>query len=310
MSFEENVEAIPLMHPGEDNAHTSMPKRRGSRSSSNPRGFLAKWTSLPHSALLIALLSLFLSSLGLASSLRSFRQQNELDEAQLELLRKPSLYFGFDKVPRIQQILSLESLIAQAQGTATSSVVTEPTHSLDEDHPTAGHGHGHVATPAAGPGRPVNIARVNSQYPDQIFARDGWVLITEHDRTLLEFRTSSHTSRCVFASYFPTRRSLGDRLLTIELDDPNTPIARIQLTTMTVSESVDFATLTWNTRPQALKLVGELDASFGRNDTTGEFDCEPDTRLLVELACIGRGCRIEYKDETGFPKIGIELVDS
>lgn len=73
---------------------------------------------------------------------------------------------------------------------------------------------------------------------------------------------------------------------------------------MTVSESVDFATLTWNTRPQALKLVGELDASFGRNDTTGEFDCEPDTRLLVELACIGRGCRIEYKDETGFPKIG------
>ncbi|KAK7678726.1 hypothetical protein QCA50_018308 [Cerrena zonata] len=289
-----NVEAIPLMQQGEEEDHILEQKHKA-HSFNQPRSSLRSRLirALPYLACLVALLSFTLNTLIFARP----SQKPKLDVfngSVVQSLRKPSLYLGIDRVPEIKEMLSLESLFAQGHATATGSLPTE----------THAHGGSAVHDTSEHPARSVNIARVNSRYPDLIYPQDGWVVLSEFDRTILQLHSGSQSSRCILTSAFPGRRSLGDRLLTIEIDDSTTRVARIQARVLSNSDSsVDFSSLTWNSRSSLSHLIGELEVDFGRNSSTSEFACGG-SELLVELACLGNGCGVEFKylneDSTSF----------
>ncbi len=108
---------------------------------------------------------------------------------------------------------------------------------------------------------------------------------------------------CQFASYFPVRPVVGGKLLTLEYDDAGK--LQIQVHLYPPSASIDFSTLTWRTRPQSSTTsLKPLLAEFGVNSTTNEFPCSSDAPILVELACEGHGCRVEFEVEEGEPQLG------
>ena len=119
------------------------------------------------------------------------------------------------------------------------------------------------------------------------------------DHTIIEFapipdvRVGQH---CAFAAYFPERRALQDKLLTIERDDglSNDPVIRL----IPLLSSPDyFNQLTWNTRPppvQASATPITVTAAFGHNQTSTTFACPLESSLTVEAMCIGGNCRVEY----------------
>lgn len=108
---------------------------------------------------------------------------------------------------------------------------------------------------------------------------------------------------CQLASYFPIRSILGTKLLTLEYDD--TSKLQIQVHLYPPSTPIDFSSLTWRTRPQSSTTsLKPLLAEFGVNSTTNEFPCSSDNPVLVELACEGHGCRVEFEAEDGYPQLG------
>ena len=115
---------------------------------------------------------------------------------------------------------------------------------------------------------------------------------------------------CQLAAYFPTRTALGlgSKLLTLEYDDDAGSL-QIQVHLHPPQTSVDFPALTWHGRPQSSTTsLRPLVAQFGKNSTTNEFPCSSDYPILVELACEGRGCRVEFGVEDGDPHLGNYLL--
>lgn len=101
---------------------------------------------------------------------------------------------------------------------------------------------------------------------------------------------------CAFQAYFPTRRALRDKLLTIERDDAVSTNSLIRFTPLS-SAPVDLGRLTWDTRPapaQTAEVLVTLTAAFGHNQTSASFACPAGAPLRVEAACVGGGCRVEY----------------
>lgn len=122
-------------------------------------------------------------------------------------------------------------------------------------------------------------------------------------------RPPAGTSSCQLASYFPTRSALGTtKLLTIESEDPSSPpLIQIHLHHSPPLSS-EFSKLTWNSRPKSPSTsLKSLVADFGVNGTTNEFTCSEDHELVVELGCVGKGCRVEYRVEGGEPLVGTLL---
>lgn len=240
-------------------------------------------------ACLVTALSFIFNSVTFVRTSRSNSAPEKLD---ISKLRRPSLYLGLERVPEL----------LQQHGTSPSSQA------------------GPFSSPSiSGAGWPTRVARVNSAYPDYVFPQDGWVLLTERvrasslrartrwlnpgfaiqDHAIMEFAaTPAHGGqRCALQAYFPGRRDLRDKLLTIERNDGHAPDISIRFTTLSHSP-IDFTNFTWNTRPSAVRLV-DLPltlsaAAFGRNQTTVSFSCPSDTPLRLEAMCIGGGCRLEY----------------
>lgn len=102
--------------------------------------------------------------------------------------------------------------------------------------------------------------------------------------------------RCALQAYLPARRDLRDKLLTLERDDSLAPDPVIRFTALSPSP-IDFSSLTWSSRPSAVRLVDlpvTLTAVFGQNQTTVPFPCPSGGPLRVEMLCLGGGCRVEY----------------
>jgi len=209
------------------------------------------------------------------------------DKLDVSKLRRPSLYLGLERVP---ELLQQQSPASQGQPLGSPST--------------------------AAAGWPTRVARVNSAYPDYVFPQDGWVSLTEQDHTIMEFAAIPTRAglRCALQAYFPGRRDLRDKLLTIERDDGIAPDPVVRFTAVSPSP-VDLTNLTWNTRPSATRLVDlplTLTVAFGRNQTTAPFPCPSDIPLRVEAMCVGGGCRVEY-DASGSlvnvePLLGMQLV--
>ena len=111
----------------------------------------------------------------------------------------------------------------------------------------------------------------------------------------MEFPTQPYSPRCTLTSAFPNRKSLGDKLLTIEVDDATYKFPQIQATLLSNSGGINMTSPTWNSRPATSKLVGQLTADFGRTSSTSEFACGGESNVLIELVCLGEGCRVEFK---------------
>lgn len=101
---------------------------------------------------------------------------------------------------------------------------------------------------------------------------------------------------CAFTTFFPSRRDLQDKLLTIERDDGVSADPEMRLMPL-LSTPIDFSRLSWNTRPSPLtsnNYTVTLTASFGDNQTSSPFPCPSSSLFRVQAMCIGKGCRVEY----------------
>ncbi|GBE83490.1 hypothetical protein SCP_0505410 [Sparassis crispa] len=213
-------------------------------------------------------------------------------------LRHPSLYPGIQRVTEIKAIMHVESFVAQAKASA---------HAADE----AGATPPSVQPIPSSALRPTAVGRVNALRPYQQYPQDGWVLLTEQDHAIMEFRpTHPDSTNCMLKGTFPMRHALEHKLLTIEVDDPAQDAPLIQASVLSGSTISEFSHITWITRPNVRDDLGTLDAAFGVDWQTRSFACTPGERVLVELACVGSGCRIEYNwlEESALPRFGIELA--
>ncbi|GJE86379.1 hypothetical protein PsYK624_024590 [Phanerochaete sordida] len=243
----------------------------------------SRWAILLALACAVTALSLVFNAVTFvrSTSARSSRAAEKLDTSKL---RRPSLYLGLERVPELLQ---------------------EHQSPVSHDEPSS--------APAGWPSR---VARVNSAYPQHAFPQDGWVVLTEQDRTIMDFDAIAGKpgQRCTLRAFFPTRRELRDKLLTMERDDGVAPDPAIRFTARTLSP-LDISDVTWNTRPSATRLVDmplTLTAAFGHNQSTVAFPCPTSGTLRVEAMCIGGGCRVEYDASPGLvnvdPLLGIQLI--
>ena len=119
-------------------------------------------------------------------------------------------------------------------------------------------------------------------------------------------------SSCAFQLSLPPRRALiqSARLLTLENPAASGGIPTLDFYMLDATD-IDLAqvNISWASRPPRRAFVGRIEARFGENATTPQFDCGGGggDSLTVELACVGDGCRVEYREEEGDPIIGRSL---
>lgn len=109
--------------------------------------------------------------------------------------------------------------------------------------------------------------------------------------------------QCVLLGRFPTRSELGlespVQMLTLERDDANASSTtsrwpEIHFTALGFT-ALSFPTVTYNTLPAARTPLGSITAAFGTNASTTPFACPSVSEsFVVEAACGGGGCRVEY----------------
>lgn len=108
------------------------------------------------------------------------------------------------------------------------------------------------------------------------------------------------TTHCAFLGTFPRRRDLGleapVQLLTLERDDGSRQPPLITLTALNPPADFRLAGVKWLTRPPAATEMTPrmLSAAFGTNVTSAPFECPTEAPFVVEAACVGGGCRVEY----------------
>ena len=124
-------------------------------------------------------------------------------------------------------------------------------------------------------------------------------------------------SQCALLGRFPARSDLGlespVQMLTLERDDANatsaSPSSRwpeIHFNALPAA-GLSFAGVTYNALPAARTPLGSIAAAFGTNASTAPFKCpSAGERLVVEAACGGGMCRVEYAypDLSGAQTIG------
>ncbi|KAI0342403.1 hypothetical protein BDW22DRAFT_1357743 [Trametopsis cervina] len=273
-------EAIPLieqLHDDDDVAHTD---GDGDYAQAREDGRIAGRSKFAYggvSWLTIALCALLftacLSSI-LSLAAATYQRRSGLKKLDVNTLRRPSVYMGLERVPQIQ-----------ANGLTFGATIPP-----SSDPPVLGKG---------SEGGPRGTVRVSEVYPRMRFVRDGWVVLSEHDHTILNFTIPPGPgTQCVFRTSFPARASLGDALLTLEIDSPSeSPLIGLVLLYGPLRSSL--TDMTWATRPPPVRALGELRAAFGENSTGAPFACGKagagaGGEVLVEAYCAGRGCRVEY----------------
>ncbi|THH16096.1 hypothetical protein EW146_g4472 [Bondarzewia mesenterica] len=241
-------------------------------------------------AFFVSLLSLSLTAyqfLAPSSLLRTPSVQRVYD-INVDTLRRPSLYMGLERVPLIR-------------------LPPDPSQGGNAGHGSGTHNISKPQEPEilpVGLGRATAMAHTNSLNPSTSYPNDGWILITEHDTTFLQFvMPSPAASSCTFHISLPTRAALIQSAKLLTLENTNTPAGVPALEIYAVDAAdVDFARLTWTTRPPRRGLIGRVDAAFGTNTTVPNFNCGGE-QLTIELTCVGEGCRVEYREEGGEPVI-------
>ncbi|KAI0074952.1 hypothetical protein K474DRAFT_1664862 [Panus rudis PR-1116 ss-1] len=260
---------------------------------------------LLYGAVFISLLSLFCNAIFLLTW--KPRSQTRKDNELVKSLRRPSQYLGIERVPQLKVALSLESMVAHA----TASHAGHSGHGSANDGPMPSRTISLATEPtrSASSSRALREVRVNSLFPDDEFGDDGWITLTAQDRMLLEFHSPLDAVKCAFIGHFPIRDDLGGSHLTIEHDDEQSQSSFVEIRQISDLSALPHPlNTTWNTRPASSKLLGQLQVAFGVESVTKPtFSCIPGQPLLVELTCISKDCRIEYRDQETLPLIGIEL---
>ena len=115
-------------------------------------------------------------------------------------------------------------------------------------------------------------------------------------------------SECSLAGAFPDIAMLQGKLLTIESDDSEVAFPAVRLAMVDTADMVDISKVSWSTRPPSKTVLGTLQASYGANTSSPSFKCPAADRLQIEVACLGRGCRVEYRSDSSQPKLGKFLL--
>ncbi|KII91603.1 hypothetical protein PLICRDRAFT_173429 [Plicaturopsis crispa FD-325 SS-3] len=246
------------------------------------------FSTLVTSALVVSILSFALSGAQLSSVIRYTHTGPTVD---VSALRRPSLYQGLERVPEIKAAMAKEKPMVHMSPPLPSSTSTSAAP---------------ASTASGSTSRPSTIARVDSLHPQTSYPNDGWVLLTDTDRTVMQFLAPSVASSCTFKGFWPARRALGDKMLTLEGADSS-----VRVSLRLLPPEFSMRNVTWDALPPKDDHLGSLTASFGTDDagkSLFSFPCEAGERYVVELACIGEGCRVEYKDADGLPTLGIQLA--
>ncbi|KAI0703049.1 hypothetical protein BC835DRAFT_1410841 [Cytidiella melzeri] len=288
----QGAEGIPLIEQPADG--TTIRRKRSAHTSSR-RG--ASWPIVHVPTILVVVAGVLLTTTivsGLAALTTVVSRRNAAaNDLQTKVdagsLKRPSLYLGLDRVSEIKTN-GLTFGSTTGGGGGMMDMGSAPTMS----------------------GQREKVGRVSSLYPDERFELNGWVLITESDHAIMNLTIPSGPgTQCILHASFPSRRDIAtsDTLLTIELDsssssvkNPSTSPLRgptISLAALGEDLNFDLKTLTWSTRPPPMRTLGSLVAGFNATDSTNPFLCSSSGWILIEAACAGKGCRVEYEFGAG-----------
>ncbi|KAJ7741291.1 hypothetical protein B0H16DRAFT_1565250 [Mycena metata] len=164
---------------------------------------------------------------------------------------------------------------------------------------------------------PMFIVRANAAAPDTVYQSGPSVVLSQSDSMIYHWRTNSSWPKCYLAGWVSASKDLiaGHKSYTSEGD--MTAIEMWNLSTPANPQVLK--TMSWNTRPQRLSLLGtvnftsrETQARLGYLDAqeikapTPRVDCLGDTEITVEVVC--KGCRLEFEQVFSMPPLGFELM--
>ncbi|KAI0060042.1 hypothetical protein BV25DRAFT_1766136, partial [Artomyces pyxidatus] len=145
---------------------------------------------------------------------------------------------------------------------------------------------------------PENIARLSQKLRNAVYGSSNIVFISVEDSTVMRFRVPpTGGSTCAVSWSGPPAGGIrnvdletkGD-ISQIEVWSVIAPNPVTGAAPGTPASSIDFDTLSWNTRPIQGELLGTLDLTKRPNSTTVEFACPSEDTLTVELRCLRTAC--------------------
>ncbi|KAJ6504618.1 hypothetical protein C8R47DRAFT_1209894 [Mycena vitilis] len=165
---------------------------------------------------------------------------------------------------------------------------------------------------------PKFIVRANAAQPDIAYESGSSVVLSPTDSMVYYWRSNSSWPKCYLTAWVSSPEELiannktghtweGD-VTSLEIWNLSTPAIRKSLKTMS-----------WNTRPQRLSLLGTV--NFTSRETqnrlgyldgqelrepTPRFGCLGDTEITVEVVC--KACRLKFDQVFSMPPLGLELI--
>ncbi|KAL0945846.1 hypothetical protein HGRIS_012129 [Hohenbuehelia grisea] len=237
-------------------------------------------------ALAISILSFFLNAVQFV-----VRPPYEPGVLDVRSLRRPSLYLGLERVPEIQAVTEAVKAAQAAVGQQSGSGAAHD-----------GHGDEGVGALVDELLHASRIIRINADFPRGYFPSDPWVLLTPKDVVYMEFTPPPLVSSCVPKLFLPKRADLQNKMLTIEGASPF-----LGLRVMPPSFQIDRATWANRPLPNEGRRLSNVFARFGFNNSLPSIPCVSGERFVLELSCFHIGCRIEFEDSVGSPRLGLQM---
>jgi len=171
-----------------------------------------------------------------------------------------------------------------------------------------------------GPGLffPRSIIRANQALPDQVYNSSSQVVLSDNDSMFYQWHMdASNFTSCYVAGVVP---SLEERVSSNKTFTSTGSLAAIEVWSVATPPRGELESLSWNTRPQRIGLMGtiafmpeeEMMTKLHREDgwqlspPTPRFPCGEDKVYTIEVAC--SGCTLEFEQVLSFPPLAFDIM--
>ncbi|GBE82096.1 hypothetical protein SCP_0404750 [Sparassis crispa] len=161
---------------------------------------------------------------------------------------------------------------------------------------------------------PASMVRANAADPNKVYHSGSSIVLSSSDSMFYHWRVKGSWPTCYISGWVSPADKLGKAGKSYRVDGDVTAI-EIWNVSSPVTKS-----LSWNTRPQRLSLMGTvnftardvqnryrfLDGQELR-DPTPRFDCSDETDVNIEISCAS--CRLEFEQIFSSPALGFEVLE-
>jgi hypothetical protein len=164
---------------------------------------------------------------------------------------------------------------------------------------------------------PRSFVRANAAEPNRVYNSGSSVLLSPSDSMFYHWKYNSTWPRCYISGWVSPHDKLVAANKSYIAEGDVTAIEIWNVSSLTDSESL--TTMSWNTRPNRLSLMGTV--NFTSRDIQSQiehldgqelraptplFGCSGWVDLTVEIAC--KSCRLQFDQIFSAPALGFELI--